>query len=354
MENRFYVVGGQQRDARHLLDHDQGWYDYGQGVVLAVNVDDGQVQRPLLYTSQPDATATGAPVLFKSGTRVGDTLYLCTQTEVMTYRLPDFHQLSWCSLPCFNDVHHVRPLPTGNLLVANTGLEMVLELTPAGAVVNEWNVLHEDPWLHFSKSIDYRKGVSTKPHRAHPNYLFTLDRGDGCEIWATRFEQKDAVCVNRPGLRIPLDVERVHDGLLHEGYLYFTAVNGHLLIVNAQTLVVEEQIDLTQCHSDEELLGWCRGIYVEGDYAWVGFSRIRTTKFREALSWVRLGFQRSLPTRIACYDLKRRIHLMDVVLDDHGLDAVFSILPASPMSVIDPVRQLLAAGMIKEKACHTL
>jgi hypothetical protein len=326
---QFYVVGGRQRVARTVLDQTPQWYDYGQGVILQVDGSGSTVQSVLSYTSPPAATAPGAPVLFKSATRAGDTLYLCTQTEVMSYRLPNFTRTGWLSLPHFNDVHHVRPLGNGNLLVANTGLEMVLEITPQGQVINEWNVLGEAPWAHFAKEIDYRKGISTKPHRAHPNYLFLLDRGAGCEIWATRFEQKDAVCVNRPGLRIPLLVERVHDGLLHEGRLYFTTVNGHVIIVNAQTLAVEADIDLNQCHTEDLLLGWCRGIYVDGDLAWVGFSQIRATRFRETLSWVRVGFQRSLPTRIACYDLKQRRHLGDIPLAEQGLDTVFSILPAT-------------------------
>src|SRR4029079_9381251 len=95
------------------------------------------------------------------------------------------------SLPFFNDVHHVRPSGDGNILVANAGLEMVLELDGAGRVLQAWNVLGEDPWRRIDPHVDYR-WISTKPHRAHPNFLFYLDD----ELWATRFHQGDAVSLS--------------------------------------------------------------------------------------------------------------------------------------------------------------
>ena len=322
-----YVVGGQQRTPRSVLQNDQQWYDYGKGLILAVDATTGAVQTRLDYRSPAAATAEGVPILFKSATRTQDRLYATTQTEVITYALPAFEQIGWISLPQFNDVHHVQLLPNGNLLVANTGLDMVLEVTPGGDVVREWNVLSEAPWARFSKAIDYRKGISTKPHRAHPNYVFYLNDETDVALWATRFECKDAICLTDPTRRIAIDIERVHDGLLYRGHLYFTTVNAHLVIVNAATLCIEDQIDLNQFHPADVLLGWCRGVWVDGDRVWVGFSRIRATKFREALSWVRVGFQRALSTRIACYDLKTREHIKDIDLEPYGLNAVFSILP---------------------------
>jgi hypothetical protein len=59
-------------------------------------------------------------ILFKSGTLQGDLLYTCTQTEVMVYRVPSVRAVAYVSLPHFNDVHHVRPTPDGNLPRAPT------------------------------------------------------------------------------------------------------------------------------------------------------------------------------------------------------------------------------------------
>jgi hypothetical protein len=316
-----YVVGGQQRSSRPLLGGDDNWYDYKNGLVLRVDLATGQAETCVNYVSRPDAHAPGDPVLFKSGTLQGDRLYVPTQTEVLEYALPNFDLVNYVSLPCFNDVHHVRPTPEGNYLIANSGLEMVLEVQPNGQVLREWNVLGEDPWQAFSKETDYRLGVNLKPHRGHPNYVFYADN----DIWATRFEKRDLVCLTQPGRRLPVGLERVHDGVFHEGRIYLTTVNGHLVVANPETLQVEKTLDLNAAHAEHTLLGWCRGLLIEDGQAWVGFSRIRPTKFREAVSWVRQGFSRALPTHVARYDLDSGACLAEVNVEEHGLDAVFSI-----------------------------
>ena len=62
---------------------------------------------------------------------------------------------------------------------------------------------------------------------------------------------------------------------------------------------------------------------------WVGFSRIRPTRFRDNVSWVARGFKRTLPTRIALYDLTRRTCVMEHDLEPMGIGAVYSILPVT-------------------------
>ena len=319
-----YVTGGQQRIGRPLNASATDWYEYQKGLILEVIPETGVVQRRVEYVSPPAACAEENPqILFKSGTVLDDRLYVCTQTEVLIYTLPEFRQAGYISLPCFNDLHHVRPTPAGTLLVANSGLDMVLELTPGGGVINVWNVLGEPPWSRFARTIDYRKGVSTKPHAAHPNYVFML----GEDVWATRFQQQDAICLTRTDQRIPIGIERVHDGVLHDGRLFFTTVNGHVVIANPASLKVEEIVDLNSMHDADTLLGWCRGILLDGTKAWVGFSHIRPTKLRENLAWVMRGFREVLPTRVACYDLVRRCCVAEIDLQAHGLNAVFSLFP---------------------------
>src|SRR4051812_42437383 len=136
-----YVIGGQQRSPRPLFADDQHWYEYRQGLIVRVDVERGRVERLVEYASPPGTRAGDDPILFKSGTLQGDRLYACTQTEVLVYALPRFELLGCVSLPCFNDLHHVRPTPDGGLLVAVSGLDMVLEMTPDGRVLREWNVL---------------------------------------------------------------------------------------------------------------------------------------------------------------------------------------------------------------------
>jgi hypothetical protein len=319
-----YVTGGQQREPRPVSADSNDWYEYRAGLILEIVPETGDVRRCVEYVSPPEACAAERPqILFKSGTLRRNRLYACTQTELLIYMLPDFAQAGYISLPCFNDVHHARPTPSGTLLVANSGLDMVLELTHEGQVQREWNTLGEPAWGRFSRDIDYRHGASTKPHASHPNYVFMVDD----QIWATRFQQKDAICLTHPGRRIAIDIERPHDGVLHDGRLYFTTVNGNVVIANPATLEIEEAIDLNRMHPPDTLLGWCRGILLDGDKAWIGFSHIRPTRLRENIAWVMRGFKQVMPTRLACYDLARRRCVAEINLQEHGLDSVFSIFP---------------------------
>lgn len=321
---RMYVAGGQQAGLRPLMADTDTWYSYQKGIILEVDPSTQSVETKLEYVSPPEACAPNDPILFKSGSLAGNTLYICTQTEIILYDVPSFTQKGYISIPRFNDVHHVAPTSRDTLIVANSGLETVLELSYNGDVINEWNVLGEDTWSNFSKNIDYRHGVNTKPHRSHPNYVFQI----GDDIWATRFHQKDALCVTNPSKRIDIGGERIHDGVVHNGRVYFTMVNGKIIVANAETLQVEETIDLTNMHPADVLLGWCRSLYFEGSNVWVGFSRIRPTKFRENVGWLAHGMRRVLPTHIACYDLQARKCLMEIDLEKYGLNAVFGIFPA--------------------------
>jgi outer membrane protein assembly factor BamB len=323
--NGLYVVGGRQRSPRTLRDGQTAWEGYDKGLVLHVDVSSQAVSPCFEYVSPEEVLAAeDAAICLQSSTIEGDLLYTCTGTEVMVYSLPTFERLHHISLPWFNDVHHVRPSLAGNIVVANAGLEMILEITEAGEVVEIWNALGEDPWARFDPGLDYRK-VTTKPHTAHPNFVFYI----GSELWATRFHQGDAVSLSARGRRLELSDQRVHDGIYDaDGHVYFTAVDGQLIVVDSVALEVVDVLDLTTFHDDRTLLGWCRGVLVDDGRVWVGFSRIRPTQFRENVAWVTRGFRHSKPTHIACYDLDRRTCVTEIDLEPAELSALYSILPA--------------------------
>lgn len=325
MLKTLYVVGGAQRTPRGLSAGNQDWNGYEKGLMLQVETHNGSVSTCLDYVSPPEVVADENPgITFQAGTLRDGTLYLCTQTEILIYTLPDFQRVGYLSLPCFNDLHHVCPTPDGTLLVANAGLEMVLELTLGGEVRREWNVLGEEPWGRFSRELEYRK-VSTKPHRAHPNYVFYVEG----EPWVTRFHQGDAICLLDPTKRIKVSDERIHDGVVHQGMVYFTSVDGKVIVANPHTQQVEDIIDLNRMHAEGTLLGWCRSVLPDEGRLWVGYSRIRPTKLRENVTWVMRGFKRVEPTRIACYDLGMRQCVREFNLEPVGLGAVYSIFPAA-------------------------
>lgn len=320
-----YVVGGRQRGDRTLLDAG-AWYGYGLGVIL--KVDGSGVTTAFEYMSRPGTCGDQDAVLFKSASRVGDRLYCCTQTEVLVLALPDFTEIAYISLPIFNDVHHVVPTQSGTLLVAVSGLELVVEVTLTGDVVREWNVLGEDTWAARSRTLDYRTGVDLKPHRAHPNHLFFV----GAEPFVTRFELRDAVSLENPERRIAIGSERVHDGVTHDGLIYFTTVDGWIVIVDASTLDIVERHKLGRISSgrddDQGLLGWCRSVHIDGEYCWIGFSRIRPTKLRQTVSWVRTGGARQAPTRISRYRRSDWKCDAEINLEPFGLNAVFTVASA--------------------------
>jgi hypothetical protein len=324
------VVGGEQRSPRSLLDGQQNWHGYVRGLVVGVDTETGATTRRLEYATPPSLNAgPDAAISFQAASREGDRLYLCTETEVLVYRLPGFELLHHVSIPWFNDVHHVRPTPAGDLLVASAGLELVIEVTVDGEVRRVWNVLGEDPWARFDPSVDYRKVASTKPHRGHPNFIFMI----GEDVWATRFHQGDAICLTRPRDPIAISNERIHDGVLHDGLLYFTTVDGSIVVVDAESLEKVEVLDLNRFHGDRTaVLGWCRGVLADGDRLWVGFSRIRPTRFRENVAWLTRGFRQGLPTHLACYDVAARTCEKELDLEAAGISAIYSIFPAAQLS----------------------
>ncbi len=325
----YYVTGGAQRaDVKDYLE----WFAYGEASIFHVDAGGG-VRRCVSYET-PDEIRPDDPeanIVFKAGSLDGDRLHVCTQTEILSYALPGFEQVGYATHPWLNDVHHVCRNDAGNFLAANTGLDMVMELTPAGELVRYWSALaDEDPWDRFDKDIDYRKVVTTKPHHAHPNYVFMSDGG----LWVSRFVQKDAVCLDDMARVIPIGIEKVHDGNIFGGRVWFTAVDGHVVVANAATGAVETVHDLNAMTDTTKTLGWCRGLHVlDEERVVVGFSRIRPSRFKENVQWIKfqIGKRESagkLPTRIACYHLGEGRVEWEVDLEKHGLNAVFSILPA--------------------------
>jgi hypothetical protein len=326
MTDALWAVGGRQRLTFRHLDE---WNKFCAAVV--VRVEDGRAERVLEYVSPPEHCPDELPsVLFKAATIDGDTAWLCTQTEILECAVPSFAIRRVLSLPCFNDLHHVTPGPDGTLFVAVTGLDAVAEITRDGDLIRLVSVLGGDPWERFSPETDWRKITTTKPHRAHPNYIFFIDG----RPWVTRFEQRDAVPVDDlAGSRFAVSTGGgIHDGNLHGNRLCFTAVDGHVVTFDLATGErTDHDLNNVREPDDDRPLGWCRGVLpLGGGRAWVGFTRLRHTKLRQNLSWLRHGFRatehhRALPTRVALYDFEQPAKLQEIDLEDAGLNAVFSV-----------------------------
>ena len=330
--SKVYVVGGRQRKVGLTPPSFQDeWYLYEAALILEVDTETGTVHTRVEYETprgkRPGNQRAGN---FHSGALVDDTLYTCTMTEVLMYRVPTFEQIGYISLPCFNDLHHVTPTPSGDLLVVSTGLDMVFKISRRGEKLQEWCVVDETPWSRFSPNTDYRTVVTTRPHLSHPNFVFELDG----EPWVTRFEQGDAISLNGSKKRIATGVYRPHDGLLDSERILFTGVEGRIVIVNRHTLEVEETIDLRKIQDrDKEILpAWCRGLLPLGqNRIWVGFTRIRQTLLRENVRWVKTVLREGTvakPTQIALFDIATKECLKSIDLEPHGMHTIFGIFPA--------------------------
>lgn len=341
--NRFYVTGGLQRKTTIGVPE---WNQYERATALLVDPAKNQLLRQIHYDTpadcKPDEGDTS--VLFKSGSIRDDQLFVCTQTEVLIYQLPEFTVSGHISLKCFNDVHHVVPTRRNTLLVVCSGLDLVVEIALDGSIIREWFTVIGSDWNRFSTSVDYRKIASTKPHASHPNFAFEYKD----EVWVTRFEQKDCICLTNDG-KLDIGVERPHDGHIFRDQCYFSTVDGHVIVADMKTRAKVHQYDLREFGQNTGVLGWCRGLHViDSDNIIVGFSRIRPTKFHNNLLWLKKqlkneAYEQSKTTRIAHYDLKNRKVLWEMDLEPYGLNAIFSVLPAPHSSTltaepgIDPV-----------------
>lgn len=327
-----YLLGARQR--KLLVKNEEEWNLYEAALILQVDTETGRVRTCVEYNSPPQARANEqSSNIFKAGTLVGNTLYTCTSTEVLIFQLPEFKQIGYVSLPCFNDLHHVTPTTEGNLLVASTGLDMVIEFTPAGKVLREWNVLDEPLWSRFSQSIDYRRVESTKPHHSHPNFVFQFDG----QTWVTRFRQRDAICLSNRSKRIEIGVQAPHDGLVCGDRIYFTTVDGRVIVVNRKTLAIDQNVDLKEIDGQNVLLGWCRGLLpLDDTRIWVGFTRVRHTILRENVLWVKRVLKDGMdkkPTHITLYDIVEKRALAEFDLHRHRMDIVFGIFPCASKEV---------------------
>lgn len=326
-----YLTGGRARpDANRRVE----WDRFDQAVLLKLDTDKRTCEKVLTYTSPPEVVPDEAnSVVFKAGHREDDKLYLCTQTEVLTYSLPQFEQIGYLTHPWFNDVHHAVPSSRGTLFVTVTGLDLIVEYSLDGEPLKDWATLGADTWARFSKDIDYRKVPTTKPHPSHPNLVFFWKD----EIFATRHFQDDAVSLNDLSRTMEIGTGHPHDGEVVGDRVYFTTVNGFLVETDLATGKRIAAHDLNKIYDEKRPLGWCRGLKVlDDDVILVGFSRLRKTKSAEYVNWikntvkaaVKTGEQsgNALPTRVAAINTKTETVEWQVELEDHDMHALFSIL----------------------------
>lgn len=324
---RYYLTGGRQRVSRFVRRDE--WTAFEKAVLLELDTESGQTRVVLEYEGDPAHVPVLDPShIFKAAAWDGDRVLLCTQTEVLVFDPSAERIVEVISHPCFNDVHHVTRL-AGRIHVVCTGLDAVAVLDDAGAIAELHSVTGSGVWERFDESIDYRRVATTKPHAAHPNYVFEA----AGRIWVGRFEQGDAWPLDGDGDPFPVSEDPIHDGVPSGDEVWFTRVSGGLIGVDARSGETTSHVDLNAFSTDPGVpLGWCRGLAIEDDRMLVGFSRLRPTLFKQNLGWLRGALKRPEPepTRVCAYDIEGGRLLQTWPIEQAGISAVFSILPAEP------------------------
>lgn len=327
---RLYVTGGRQKST--LLRRKDEWHAYEKAVLLELNTDTGAVRTVLEHEAAPaHRPATGASHLFKAGSWDGEHLLLCTQTEVLKFDVDREQVVDVVSHPWMNDVHHVVR-HNGRLHVVSTGLDCVLVFEPDDATVAEvHSVTGASTWERFDQGTDYRRVATTKPHRCHPNYL-TVDQDS---LWVTRFEQRDAVAL--PGSAVDagtttpaIATDPIHDGIRWGDHLWYTVVSGSVVTLDRRTRAITGRYSLDRIGDEGGVpLGWCRGIHREGDDTLLAFSRLRPTKIKQNLAWLRAPLGKApeaKPARVVSYQLEAGRKGRTWVLEDAGISSIFSLV----------------------------
>ncbi|QIB64699.1 hypothetical protein [Kineobactrum salinum] len=258
----------------------------------------------------------------------GDILWLPTDTEILQYRLPELELLSCYSHPCFHNIHSVQVVGD-ELAVTSTGLDNVVLLDRATGAINRIiNTQGLDPWHRFDAATDYRLVHSTRPHDSHPNYVFQLDG----KLWVTRCSTEDAVCLEDVEQRIDLgegeDIS-AHDGLWWGETLVFTRVDGMLILCDPVRKKVIENHDPFRLHRNRPK-GWCRGLHIDGDMFYIGYSRLRKTNLKSKLRFLSQGnfkYGSGNNSLVVAYNMKQQ--KVDRVYEspEGMVDAIYGILP---------------------------
>lgn len=328
MKKSLLITGGTLRENGFELG--EGKY-YGCAKLLRLDAISGLFEERLSVDCGTVNFPDEQPNLeFTVGDVEGDKLWLAMDTEIRLYQYPELKLLSTFSHPSFHNVHSVAARGD-ELYVTSTGLDMVIVLDKTDGSIKKYiNTEGKPTWHRFSKDFDYRKIHSTRPHDCHPNYIFWIDD----EPWVTRCTQEDGVMLsdvsNRIDISGPNKEISVHDGIVKGEHVYFTSVDGIIAKANIRSLKVIEEIDLSRLKGYGGLRGWCRGLYIDGDIFYVGFSRLRKTRRIEKIEWVSRLINRGRAIEecsVLAIDMLKREIIGDYIIPRGMIDAVYSILP---------------------------
>ncbi|MBW1802136.1 MAG: hypothetical protein JRJ85_15575 [Deltaproteobacteria bacterium] len=317
----FIVTGGKRKDKSFSMNNLADSFEAG---IYEIDFGEKRITRQHVESTPDDRIYTKSYSLsFRGGVIFNETLFTCTHSEIIEFDTGNFSVKKRISNRLFNDLHHVNII-NDRMMFASTGIDRVGEFVSSDEI-KLYPVLNDlDP---ISDEEDYRV-ISTKPHVSHPNYVFKV----GQELWATRFNQKDAVSLNNFGKKIDISAGKPHDGLIRDGRLYFTTVNGMIVVFDLLNLNKIATLNLSSLFPDYSP-GWCRGLEIIGEFAYVGFSALRWTLSLENIGFLAKNFislgkklRKNLPARIVKYNMMTQRIVDEYCFDQNEIGLIFSII----------------------------
>jgi len=227
------------------------------------------------------------------------------------------------SHPLLHSTHSAVARPAGGFALSCAGIDSVVEFSQDGALVAH-HYLRDGAFESQFTAPDLRllDHGALKPHLFHPNNAFYV----GDQLWVTCFETQRSCCLHQPDLQVPFPEGMPHDGSVQEGLMWFTTVNGHVIGVHPQSLERVVHVDLNELSVGRQMLGWCRGIAIHGDRAWVGMSQLRSTTHREVLRVLLRGEAgRKLPTRVIELDWRRGRVIREIRVGDAAGGTIYGV-----------------------------
>ncbi|WP_260293759.1 hypothetical protein [Sedimenticola hydrogenitrophicus] len=304
---------------------------YGCAKLLKLNLESGAVTELLSVAEGNENFPNEHPNLqFTSAYVEKATLWLPMDTEIRKYNYPELKVLQTISHPCFQNIHSVTAID-GFLYATSTGLDTVAVLNKEeGNIVKLINAEGKSTWHRFLADTDYRQVHSTRPHECHPNYVFKANS----KIWVTRCTQEDAICLD--DFASVIDITggsgiAVHDGVVLDDKIFFTAVDGCIMIADANQKTVIETLEINKLTEFDGVRGWCRGLLIDDDILYIGFSRLRKTRAKGKLAWVKKLAKRNKNdvftyASILAFDLKSGKIVADYPLPEESIHAIYSVI----------------------------
>lgn len=325
--SKYLLISG-AKERKNGFELGEGKY-YDRAKLLRLDLASGSVETLLEKSEGGEHYPDEHPNLqYTACWLEGDTLWLPTDTEVYKLAYPSLTVELLISHPAFHNIHSVNVFDD-KVYITSTGLDLVAVYTTQGELVEMINCQDKPLWHRFSENEDYRLVHSTRPHDCHPNFVFHWQG----KPWVTRCKQQDAVMLGNTAQQIELTVPEkrisVHDGLVFKDKVYFTSVDGFLLIADPETGKLEQEINVLS-HLGGEKLGWCRGLTISEDgIAYLGFSRIRRTKVVERLSWLvrgQLDKMTYVPACVLAYDIRAQKVVKQYDIPISEIDAVYGVI----------------------------